>query len=447
MPGLLEKLSAFALAGFAFWTFAAGCGGSSKEPIIGTSQGVEQTPVPATGTLAQDAAAPADAAYEEEDEELAADAQDTPLPDISTLHARTQKDPGRLGLSLDVAEKGPDLPWAVAIVNEGDEAVNLVADARLLWFEVQVPGKRKKVTCRLPSGMFPEAAEERLTIMINPGEGVIQDFDPRLYCFTTGGQQALVPGAFVTPYFGWQEATKPARQQGRRKGKPIEQSPPFVASVEREDGPKTRTAPSKDAGAAAEPKADTELKVIQGQPFALRSEYKVWTSTRLAEEQKLREKPGPLELKMVQGSDARSERNALITIRLTNRSDRAQTVYFRREFVSFEVVGPDGVVTCDPQPDDRSPDRQAFTRLRKSASLPAPSRLIELCPQGTFAKPGLYLVHGRFDAADDGSKFGLHAFVGRVVSLTPATVRIRTGDQPLLQKQPMRSVAIEQPKP
>ena len=41
-----------------------------------------------------------------------------------------------------------------------------------------------------------------------------------------------------------------------------------------------------------------------------------------------------------------------------------QHVYFRREFVSFEVSGPDGMTICDPQPDGRAPDRQAFTLLK-----------------------------------------------------------------------------------
>ncbi|HMJ14289.1 MAG TPA: hypothetical protein VK524_22895, partial [Polyangiaceae bacterium] len=322
----------FALAVPLAWWCAAACKGDGRETLVGTSHGVEQTPTdPSTPALAADAGSDAEAA-EEDEEEL--DADDNPPPDISTLHGNTRKEPPPLGLTLDVAEKGPNMPWAVAIVNEGSEPVNLVADARLLWFDVKVPGKRQKVTCRLPDAQFPDFAEQRLTVTLHPGEGVVEAFDPRLYCFAGSGQRALVPGAVVTPYFGWQEKTKP---RGRLR-KPLVQDKPFVAeptpdAAEGETS-SASTRAAADAG-AADPNA-TALKRIAGQTFALRSEYKEWSSTRLADDDKLRKHPGPLELRLTQGSDAQSERNATVSLALKNRSNDKQTVYFRRELVSFE---------------------------------------------------------------------------------------------------------------
>jgi hypothetical protein len=411
------------------------CGGDRRQPVIGTSEGVDRT---ATAPVASAGAPDAGVDGADEEEELEEAPEEPPLPDISTLHASTRTDAPPLGLTLDVAEKGPGQPWAVAIVNEGSEPVRLVADSRLLWFDVVVPGKRRPVTCRLPDALFPADVEERLTVVLNPGEGVVQAFDARLYCFAVGGQRALVPGALVRPYFGWQDRTKRPVARLRRKAAPAKQGP-FVAT--RVDAARRAPADESDAGSTSS-EADGELKQIEGQPFALRSEYKEWSSTQLAADEPLRRAPGPLELALTQGSDAQAERNALISLSLRNRSDRTQSVYFRREFVSFEVVGPDGVVSCDPQPDDRAPDRQAFSVLRKKGSMAVTSRLIELCPQGTFARPGLYLVHARFDANEDGDQFGLNAFVGRVVSLRPAAVRIRTGEVPFLRKQPMRSIRI-----
>jgi hypothetical protein len=433
---------ALALALPLAWWCAVACKGDGREPVIGMSQGVEQTPTGPARAPNASADAGSDAEPEEEDEELESDEEEAPPPDISTLHGNTRKEPPALGLTLDVAEKGPNMPWAVAIVNEGNEPVNLVADARLLWFEVVVPGKRQKVTCRLPDAQFPNAAESRLTVTLNPGEGVVEAFDPRLYCFAGSGQRALVPGAMVTPYFGWKEQGKTVRQRGRRAAKPEQK--PFVAELAPEPSEKddtTRGAPAAaDAGFTDE--SDGALKRIAGQPFALRSEYKEWSSTRLADDDKLREHPGPLELKLTQGSDAQAERNATVSLALKNHSPDKQTVYFRRELVSFEVVGPEGIVTCDPQPDARAPDRQAFSTIRKNGAITATSRMIELCPQHTFRRPGLYLVHARFDATNAGEEYELNAFTGRVVSLSPATVRIRTGETAFLYKQPMRTVPI-----
>ena len=58
------------------------------------------------------------------------------------------------------------------------------------------------------------------------------------------------------------------------------------------------------------------------------------------------------------------------------------------------------------------------------------SRLIEMCPARAFARPGLYLVHARFDSGDSGADLGVHGVMGRLVSPKPALVRIREGELP-----------------
>jgi hypothetical protein len=121
---------------------------------------------------------------------------------------------------------------------------------------------------------------------------------------------------------------------------------------------------------------------------------------------------------------------ATVQLELRNRGAEPRYVYFRRELVSFEVVGPTGLAECDPEPDRRSPDRQAYERLAPGQSVTVHNRLVELCPRGTFGVPGLYLVHARFDATHDGAEFELGAFVGRVSTERPVAVRIRTGAHP-----------------
>ena len=64
-------------------------------------------------------------------------------------------------VALTVEERGPGLPWKMTVANQGDVATKVVADPRLLWFDVRVPGKKKLATCRLPEGLFPKKVDKR----------------------------------------------------------------------------------------------------------------------------------------------------------------------------------------------------------------------------------------------------------------------------------------------
>jgi hypothetical protein len=349
-------------------------------------------------------------------------ASDSAGPDVAAL---------RSGLELDVRERGPGRPWTMTLANRGDSGAFVSADPRLLWFEVKVPGKKKTATCRLPSELFPKRPDARTLVMLDPGEGVEQHFDPRLFCFAAKGQWQLVPGAFVTPHFGWPEKKKTVWKHGKKTTETPKQSPPFVARAPREDG----TKPDDSDG----------LKELEAEPFALRSDYAEWSRTKVDADRKPPDDV-PLVMKTVQGSDAEAERNATVRITLKNRSKHSLRVYFRRELVSYEVMRPDGLATCDPQPDLRAPDRQGFTHIGAGGSITVVSRLVEMCPSGTFGQPGLYLVHARFDATESGDEWDLDAFTGRVLSQGPATVRIRTGEQPFLQKRRLFRVKVSDAK-
>jgi hypothetical protein len=424
------------------------CAGARGEPLPGVSQQAGPEIAPASTRAPDAAVAEADAGpseHELEDFEqtdaaiqaLARESSGGAAPSGSPGGARRPLT-GPSGLRFGVVERGPGKRWLLALLNQGDTPVRVVADPRLLWFEVAVPARRtKKTTCRLPGELFPSRVEHRVEVVLEPGQAVADSFDPRLYCFAAGGQTALVPGALIEPHFGWpaKEKPKPAKRKAA-----LAQAPPFVATPATViEGPNARV-PSQDE-LCDDPEAGC-VKELTGESFALRSEYKAWSSARLEADQKLRDDPGPVELELTQGSDAAAERNATVTLKLKNRTERPLAVYFRRELVSFEVVGPDGALTCDPEPDLRSPDRQAFERLRKGGSIAVVSRLVELCPSGTLARPGIYLVHARFDATQRGDDFDLDAFVGRVVSLSPAAVRVRTGELPFLRPRPIRPVSV-----
>lgn len=323
-------------------------------------------------------------------------------------------------VELSVWERGPARKWRFRIVNRGAEPVRLATDPRLLWFDIRVPGKKKHERCRLPKALFPRKVDKEFAEVLKPGHAFAMDFDPRLYCFDAGAQRRLVPGSLLTPHFGWPEKTKTRWVKGKRSEVAVEeQEKPF---------------------AIAPTKKDSDLepqKEIAGEPFALRSTYAAWASPHFKppEDPDLNkdakaEPPTTPSITLFRGSDARAERTATVTVSLENPTKRAIRVYFRRELLTFSIMGPDGLVTCQPPERKRNPDPQAFLRLRPGRKLRITSRLVELCQRGTFARPGLYVIHAQFDATESGDEFGYDAFTGQLETPRPTVVRIRTGTEP-----------------
>lgn len=352
-------------------------------------------------------------------------------------------------LEFAVIQQGPNQPWVMGVVNRSDRVARLVGDPRLLSFDVEVPGKKKTVTCKLPESLRPAHAHYRYRVWLGPGQGVVKSFDPRLYCFAVSGQHVLVPGAIVTPKFGWPEKVKTVWRRGKKETVKLEQSEPFIAQVypvqQAPEPPPSQERGADEAnedGDEAEPETPPEtlrIKELSATPLALGSEYKQWSSVGIQREVPRRV---PIAIDMQQGSDAESQLSATVAITLKNRSKRSQYVYFRRELLSFEVMGPGGLITCDPQPDTRAPDRQAFLLLSPGRSMTITSRLVEMCPKGTFARPGFYLVHARFETDENGEEYGLDAYVGQVATEHPANVRIRSGELDPSDQQPMRALQI-----
>jgi hypothetical protein len=371
----------------------------------------------------------------------------------------TENDEAVHGLRFEVVEVGPDKTWALAVVNRGSEPMAVAFDPRLLTLEVLPPPdpKAKKPAkprvCRLPDELRPTRADAAYTVSLAPGHGLVEAFDPRLYCMPQGGVSPFVPGAAVSAELGWPVKTKTVWQKGKRVEEVLPQTPPFVARVappaeasdagtEPSAAPDAGAAPNEDAGseivmtdtsdAGASRPHDEGIKELHSTPFTLGNDYTT--------------PPAPaavgLTFEVTQGSDAKSEATATVTVKLANRGSTATDVYFRRELVTLEVSGADGVETCAPGPDDRSPDRQAFTHLAPGGSITVTSRLAELCTQETFARPGLYLVRGSFDGVVSGAEFGFDAFVGHLAAERAVTVRIRTGTLPFPGERTLEEVQV-----
>ncbi len=333
------------------------------------------------------------------------------------------KEDERTAPSIEFAvwERGPARVWRLRVVNRGTEAIRLATDPRLLWFEVEVPGKKKRVTCRLPPELFPRKVDPEFTVVLEPEHAFALAFDPRLYCFDPGTQ--LVPGSILWPHFGWPDEKRTTWKRGRRVES--EPGPPFVA---RAVDKSSSLAPSKN---------------VQGEPRALRSSYSAWSGVRIREGAPRGQEPT---LSMSKGSDAHAERTATVEVKLKNPSKKRHRVYFRRELLTFEVMGPDGLVTCRPSERDRHPDAQAFLSLWPGRTVTITSRLVELCHRGTFGRPGLYLINATFDATESGEDFGYDAFVGQLTTRAPIAVRIRTGTKPFAMKRPATPSEVSDPR-
>jgi hypothetical protein len=350
-----------------------------------------------------------------------------PAPDptlVKALLEKTGEAPAvdnPLHLRLEVTPRPAGELWLVAVVNRGTEPVNLLFDLRRLTLSLEGPEPSKPrpkwqkkpapLTCKLPEGFGGPFVDDQ-SRPLQPGEGLVQSFDPRLYCISGNGDSLLATGQRLTVKLGF--APKPPRVQwvqGKRAEVPSLQSAPFIAEPL-----------NTDPSAKIDPEHDLRVKQLVGSELTV-------TPDLLASEAE--EDPSlPLQLRLVRGSDAATELTATAVVEV--KAKRKTQLYFRRELVSFTVHGPDGIHGCDPQPDNRAPDRQAYSTLGAGQSISATSLLTELCPKYTFGRPGLYLVSARLDAERDGSEFGLSAFTGRLESRREALVRIRTGDFPPL---------------
>jgi hypothetical protein len=412
----------------------AGCSGN--QPIVGSSVGekpVEGAEQQATGGKPSGSPSGAAGAPPASPKPEAVGEEPEPPPDPALIKALLDKSgeatsENPLHLQLEVGPRPAGELWLLGVVNRGTQAVKLRFDLRRLTLTLVQPEslakptpawkpKPKPVVCKLPEG-FGASPEADAPHVLEPGEGLVQTFDPRLYCISPGGDSLLFTGQHITPKLGF--APKPPRvvwKQGHSVQLPSLQQAPFIAE------------PATVDEASSDPEHDLRVKQLVGSEFALTQEM---TDAEAEDDPTL-----PLQLRLLHGSDAATELGA--TVALDVRARKKSQLYFRRELVSFTVHGPDGIRGCDPEPDERSPDRQAYLTLGPGQSVAATSLLAELCPKYTFGRPGLYVVSARLDAARDGAEFGLSAFTGRLESRKQALIRIKTGElRALPQPEPLR---------
>ena len=339
-------------------------------------------------------------------------------------------------LELSITENGPDQPWTLHLHNRGTTPMGVMADPGLLWFEIAVPGAPAPLTCRLPEPLWPKGMRRRAELVLPPGERFSRRFDPRFFCFADLVQVALVPGAKVTPHFGWSHETRTATVGGKRVEQPLPPRAPFIAWAVTEAPPPPQeeeeplpSAEGEGEEPGSEPPApespwklpDEGLKAVVGTAFVLAPTYAKWSDRSPGVT------PG-FNVAMLAGSDAEDERAAVVTVGIGNAGPETQQAVIRRELLSFDVLGPDGAFEC-PAGEMGSPDTASFSTLPKLAAEQMVVRLIEMCARGSFARPGLYEVRATWHSRFSGQAVGLEGFVGDVASPRPAMVRVRSGER------------------
>lgn len=329
-----------------------------------------------------------------------------------------------LGLEFVVSQSGADLPWLVVLANSSEAPARVAADLRLLSLEIEPPKDEsaqskppKPHVCELPQADRPAQPDRELQVDLEPGLMLAHAFDPRLIC----EPDWLVPGAVVTPKFGWAPKTRTVWRQGKRIEEPLPPSEPYVA------------VPADTEGDPLAP-----IQQLVGEPFTLDTSYAPPPPPPEPED----DEPPPLELVVRDLGTIKEPRTATITVEIKNPAPKGRHLFLRRELITYEVIGPQGSTTCSIYPDDRVPKRQAFDFISARGSMRVVSRLAEMCPPSAFGPSGLYRIHARLDATESGADQGLDAFVGTITSRKPGLLRLRGGKLPEMWLLPIRPPGI-----
>jgi hypothetical protein len=324
-------------------------------------------------------------------------------------------------------EPRPQHAWVMMVTNTGDVPIKIVADARLLRFEIEPPreedpeeatpppkgkkaAKKKKpdkpLECALPASMRSDAR----TLVLAPKSRYLEVFDPRLYCLD--GAKKIVAGAKVTAKFGW------------APGKAKTPAAPFVATAATPDSSK-EIGPAKEIVAGAFVVTEKSSLVPVAAPI-----FPTTTTTNTSATPTIK----PLVAHSGTAHSALRGKDATITIHLVNASTETQIVYARPQIVDARVKSPRGVITvCDGWAHP-APIVDFVVRLKPEAKWSATVSLASICPDGTFDVPGLYEIIPRMHA--DPISWEPKAVTGDIIADTPQLLRIEEGGKPFYDFPP-----------
>jgi hypothetical protein len=288
----------------------------------------------------------------------------------------------------------------VKLVNGGTEAFRIVADPRLLSFDVTNAGHDQH--CTLPADMTPTTDTEH-TLVVPPNRSWSAEIDPAMYCFTSAQTAALAPGATVTANFGFAAgAYRPPYAVT-----PVAASDAGAQPARRISAPVVTLAapPELDAGATLPLDASITTNPANAYPVKL----KVTLPERL---------------------DVSRAFEQSVTVSITNEGDRPVRSLITPPTIGFAVELPSGrLVRCGAD--------TAVSAFPELVSTLAPrgrtAQSIDIgAVCGVFMrKAGLYRVRGRLDTHLVAPPPGSTSFWSGEALGPPMLMRVRAGEDPM----------------
>ncbi|MBM4357447.1 MAG: hypothetical protein FJ096_04980 [Deltaproteobacteria bacterium] len=373
-----------------------------------------------------------------------------------------------IGVTLRVVAPSTRGQWLLRLDNEGSAPALVVADVRLLRFELrrwdEKKGEYAKAgeVCDGPSIFdldHPEHVEREL--VLEPGQSYVEPFDPRLLCF---GKQAamLEPGVMVMPSYGF----APRKQPTWRKRKEPEVAP-FVADTAqapRSFSPQKRLVTESfvlgDARASVFPPYDREVFARPKLPgSAEEASRPVALPEPLPYQTPKDGLAAAMSLTTDRFADARSWHDIAFEVEAHNVGQRPIWVALRARQLSFTVHGIEGEAQCPRVSQDHHVPRDMFEQLQPGKHRHVGVALAEPCAERAFLRPGLYAVVPTLHADHNGAEYGIRALTGTVSTRDPGKVggthvidddatlvRVRTGPRPFYTEPP-RAIPTQEAPP
>jgi hypothetical protein len=411
-----------------------------------------------------------------------------------------------LPVSLTVIANSPDPPWTVRVENTGDHVIRIAADVRLLSFDLETAQTNGhgggKVHCAAPRGLAPSTFPKDRELYLQPGESYVADFDPRLFCFG-GGVDALTAGTMVHPHYGFSsppwakqvfaaegidrphdfapraQIDGPSMLLAYHPGAPPPQPGALQPGALQPGAPQPGAARGPQAGApqagvpeAGAPQAGGWARPEAGHPGDAPALAAAWHDKSAGCRHDQPGAGGPLDpacnqlppegptftdlnaakvdVYVDRTIDAGAARDLVLNVHVKNDGTHDLTTALRGAMLTFTVeeLGPDNqarnVVECGGSEHPHPIAAEMLYKMRGGRTVAVPQLLGELCPGGTFDRPGLYRVRPRLDTTAIGEAAELGAHIGQALARQTTLVRLATAKS-AFDDQPPRAVPTAPP--
>lgn len=319
---------------------------------------------------------------------------------VPHVHAPTPPPPPEVTLALDAPL--PDRDWTVKLTNTGTDVVRIVADPRLLSFDVKAAGH--ELHCVLPGDMIP-ATDTVRTLAVPPGRSWTTKVNPLLYCFGGAQAAALAPGAEIVARFGWRDARY---------------APPFVVTpMAGSDG---GTGPAREVTAAA----------VTIAPVQVAPPLDAGVSTPPPPPPVSHPDAYPVHLRasLPDRLDLSSTFEQTVTVTVTNEGERPVRTLLTPQTIGFLIETPNGYVMRCGAVAPLTAIIDLTTTLAPRARTQQAIDFGANC--GSVMRiPGLYRVRPRLDTRLATPPVGATSFWNGEVIGAPMYVRVREGEDPL----------------